>query len=61
MEPGLSLPLRAAPTQASPHTRASGHPVPRPTYQSPSMMSAQSSALPSPCSRLSSARMPAYT
>lgn len=35
--------------------------LPQPPYQSPSMMSAQSSALPSPCSRLSNARMPAYT
>lgn len=32
-----------------------------PSYQSPSMMLAQSRALPKPCSRLSVARMPAYT
>lgn len=43
------------------------HPTPSPlpwwapSYQSPSMMSAHSRALPKPCSKLSVARMPAYT
>lgn len=32
-----------------------------PSYQSPSVMSAHSRALPNPCSKLSVARMPAYT